>query len=221
MKHLLQSLLVLSFSALHAAEPLAPKADGTPLRIACVGDSITEGFGAGKGMAYPTQLQAILGEGFVVGNFGVSARTLLRKGDYPYWNEEAYTKALDFKPDAVIIMLGTNDTKPQNWEHKAEFEGDYRDLVKSFLDLPSKPRVFICRPVPVPGKGNFGINETALQKQMPVYAKLAKELKVDVIDMYAALDGKPELLPDRVHPNAKGAGKMAKAAAKALTGKAH
>lgn len=222
MKHLLQSLLVLSFAAsIHAAEPLIPKADGTPLRIACVGDSITYGFGAGKGMAYPTQLQALLGEGFVVGNFGVSARTLLRKGDHPYWNEEAYTKALDFKPDAVIIMLGTNDTKPQNWEHKAEFKGDYRDLVKSFLDLPSKPRVFICRPVPVPGKGNFGINETALQKQMPVYAKLAEELKVDVIDMYAALDGKPELLPDRVHPNAKGAGEMAKAAAKALTGKAH
>ena len=118
-------------------------------------------------------------------------------------------------------MLGTNDTKPQNWKHKAEFEGDYRDLVKSFLDLPTKPRVFICRPVPVPGKGNFGINDTALQEQMPVYAKLAEELKVDVIDMYAALDGKPEMLPDRVHPNAEGAGEMAKAAAKALTGKGH
>ena len=222
MKQLLLAIFAVSFSsALHAAEPLAPKADGTPLRLACVGDSITQGSGAGKGMAYPTQLQALLGEGWEVGNFGVSGRTLLRKGDHPYWNEAAYKKALEFKPDAVIIMLGTNDTKPQNWKHKAEFEGDYRDLVKSFLDLPSKPRVFICRPVPVPGKGNFGINDTALQEQMPVYAKLAEDLKVDVIDMYAALDGKPELLPDRVHPNAEGAGEMAKAAAKALTGKDH
>ena len=222
MKQLLLAIFAVSIaSALHAAEPLAPKADGTPLRLACVGDRITQGSGAGKGMAYPTQLQALLGEDWEVGNFGVSGRTLLRKGDHPYWNEGAYKKALDFKPDAVIIMLGTNDTKPQNWKHKAEFEGDYRDLVKSFLDLPSKPRVFICRPVPVPGKGNFGINDTALQEQMPVYAKLAEELKVDVIDMYAALDGKPELLPDRVHPNAAGAGEMAKAAAKALTGKDH
>jgi len=220
MKQLLLAFFAVSLaSTLHAAEPLAPKADGTPLRLACVGDSITQGSGAGKGMAYPTQLQALLGEKWEVGNFGVSGRTLLRKGDFPYWKEAAYTKALDFKPDAVIIMLGTNDTKPQNWKHKAEFEGDYRDLVKSFQDLPSKPRVYICKPVPVPGKGNFGINETALQEQMPVYAKLAEELKVEVIDMYAALDGKPELLPDRVHPNAAGAGEMAKAAAKALTGK--
>lgn len=222
MKQLLLAIFAVSLvSSLHAAEPLIPKADGTPLRLACVGDSITQGAGAGKGMAYPTQLQALLGEGWVVGNFGVSGRTLLRMGDYPYWNEEAYKMALASKPDAVIIMLGTNDTKPQNWEHKAEFQGDYRDLVKSFLDLPSKPRVFICRPVPVPGKGNYGINDTALQEQMPVYAKLAEELKVDVIDMYAALDGKPELLPDSVHPNDEGAGEMAKAAAKALTEKAH
>jgi lysophospholipase L1-like esterase len=222
MKHLLIFLSALSLTAfLHAAEPLVPKADGTPLRIACVGDSITQGVGAGNGMAYPTQLKTLLGEGWEIGNFGVSGRTLLRKGDNPYWKEAAYTNALDFKPDAVIIMLGTNDTKPQNWKHKAEFEGDYRDLVKSFLDLPTKPRVFICRPVPVPGKGNFGINDTALQEQMPVYAKLAEELKVDVIDMYAALDGKPQMLPDCVHPNTEGAGEMAKAAAKALTGKDH
>lgn len=222
MKQLFVALFAVSFiPSLNAADTLTSKADGSSLRLACVGDSITQGAGAGQGMAYPTQLKSLLGEGWEVGNFGVSGRTLLRKGDHPYWNEDAYKKALDFKPDAVIIMLGTNDTKPQNWKHKEEFEGDYRDLVKSFLELPSKPRVFICRPVPVPGKGNFGINDAALQEQMPVYAKLAKELKVRVIDMYAALDGKPELLPDCVHPNTEGAGEMAKAAAKALTGKDH
>ncbi len=221
MKNLLAILISASLVTLASAAPIPAKTDGTPIRVACVGDSITQGSGADKGMSYPSQLQALLGKGWEVGNFGVSGRTLLRKGDNPYWKEAAYRKALDFKPDAVIIMLGTNDTKPQNWKHKAEFEGDYRDLVKSFLDLPSKPRVFICRPVPVPGEGNYGINETALQEQMPVLTKLAEELKVDIIDMYAALDGKPEFLPDRVHPNTEGAGEMAKAAANTLTGKVH
>lgn len=216
---ILALLLSLATTSLHAMDPMKPQ-PGKELRIACVGDSITQGSGAAPGKSYPSQLQELLGEGWVVGNFGVSGRTLLRKGDFPYWKEEAYQKALGFNPDAVIIMLGTNDTKPQNWVHKAEFEADYRDLVESFQAYKPAPRIYICRPVPVPGEGNFGINEAAIQEQMPILAKLAAELKAGTIDMYAALEGKPQLQPDRVHPNTEGAGEMAKAAAKVLTGKA-
>jgi lysophospholipase L1-like esterase len=205
-----------------AAEPLPPIDAGSfkpPVRVACVGDSITQGSGAGKGMSYPTQLQGLLGESWVVGNFGVSGRTLLKKGDHPYWNEAAYQKALTFKPDVVVIMLGTNDTKPQNWQHEAEFVADYTELVKSFQALESKPRVYVCRPCPVPEPGNFGINEAGVQEQIPRIDTLAVKMKIGVIDMHAALADKPELLPDRVHPNTAGAGEMAKAAFTALTGK--
>jgi sialate O-acetylesterase len=44
-------------------------------------------------------------------------------------------------------------------------------------------------------------------------------MNLGVIDMHKALEDKPKLLPDRVHPNAEGAGEMAKTAFKALTGK--
>lgn len=187
-----------------------------PVKIACVGDSITQGVGAQSGKSYPSQLQALLGDGYVVGNFGVSARTLLRKGDFPYWNEKKYRAALEMQPDVVIIMLGTNDTKPHNWKHEREFAKDCRDLAKSFLDLPSKPRVFLCRPCPVPGQGNFGINEENVQKEIPRIEAVAKELGCGVIDMHAALEKHPEMLPDRVHPNTAGAAEMAKAAAAAV-----
>ena len=215
---LMLSFVTCTLAAADPMKPLSPK-EGQVLRIACVGDSITQGSGAAPGKSYPSQLQEQLGEGWEVGNFGVGGRTLLRKGDFPYWKEDAYQKALGFKPDAVIIMLGTNDTKPQNWIHKDEFESDYRDLVKSFQALEPAPRIYICRPVPVPDGGNFGINEAGIQEQMPILKKLVAELETGTIDMYAALDGKPELLPDHVHPNTEGAGEMAKAAAKALTGK--
>lgn len=205
-----------SFAA--TADPINPADFSAPVRVACVGDSITQGAGT-RGNAYPKQLQELLGDEWKVGNFGVSGRTLLRKGDHPYWEEKAYQNALAFKPDVVIIKLGTNDTKPQNMAHEAEFAADLRDLVKSFLALESKPRVFICRPVPVIGKGNFRITEENLQKLMPRMEAVAKELNVGIIDMYAALEGKPELIPDRVHPNAAGALEMAKAAHVALTGK--
>ena len=190
-----------------------------PIKVACVGDSITQGVGADKGKSYPSQLQALLGDTHKVGNFGVSGRTLLSKGDKPYIKEKAYQDALAMEPDIVIIMLGTNDTKPQNWKFEAEFDADYRELVKSFQSLKSKPKVFVCRPVPVPGKGNYGINEENIQKEIPRVDALAKELGCGVIDMHAALEKNPEMLPDRVHPNTAGAGEMAKAAAKAIAGK--
>jgi lysophospholipase L1-like esterase len=189
------------------------------IKVACVGDSITQGAGAKSGQSYPSQLQELLGDGYKVGNFGVSGRTLLKKGDFPYWKEKKYQDALAMEPAIVVIMLGTNDTKPQNWKFEAEFDADYRELVKSFQALKSKPKVFVCRPVPVPGKGNYGINEENIQKEIPRVDALAKELGCGVIDMHAALAKFPELLPDRVHPNTAGAGEMAKAAAKAITGK--
>jgi lysophospholipase L1-like esterase len=190
-----------------------------PIKVACVGDSITQGSGAQKGKSYPAQLQALLGDGYQVGNFGVSGRTLLKKGDFPYWKEKKYQDALAMEPAIVVIMLGTNDTKPQNWKFEAEFDADYRELVKSFQSLKSKPKVYVCRPVPVPGTGNYGINEENIQKEIPRVDALAKELGCGVIDMHAALEKTPELLPDRVHPNTAGAGEMAKAAAKAIAGK--
>ena len=190
-----------------------------PIKVACVGDSITQGAGAKSGQSYPSQLQALLGDDYKVGNFGVSGRTLLKKGDFPYWKEKKYQDALAMEPAIVVIMLGTNDTKPQNWKFEAEFDADYRELVKSFQSLKSKPKVFVCRPVPVPGNGNYGINEKNIQKEIPRVDALAKELGCGVIDMHAALEKFPEMLPDRVHPNTAGAGEMAKAAAKAIVRK--
>jgi lysophospholipase L1-like esterase len=199
--------------------PVNPADYKAPVKVACIGDSITQGAGAGKGRSYPSQLQELLGDSWKVGNFGVSGRTLLKKGDHPYWNEKAYQNALKFEPDVVVIMLGTNDTKPQNWKFEAEFIPDYQELVKSFTGLATKPRVYVCRPCPVPEPGNFGINETNVKEEIKRLDVMAQEMKLGVIDMHAALVDKPQLLPDRVHPNAEGAGEMAKAAFVALTGK--
>jgi acyl-CoA thioesterase I len=206
------------FSVAFAADPIDPAKFEGKVKLACVGDSITQGAGT-RGNPYPKLLQELLGDKWEVGNFGVSGRTLLDKGDHPYSKEKKYQDALAMKPNVVIIKLGTNDTKPQNWKFKDEFEADYKKLIASFQALESKPRIFICRPVPVIGDGAWGINEAAIQEQMPILDKLAKEMGVGIIDMYAALKDKPELIPDKVHPNAEGAAEMAKAAKAVLVGK--
>ena len=137
-------LLVLTSIVASAAPPapIDPANYTAPIRVACVGDSITQGAGADPGKSYPSQLQSILGDKWQVKNFGVSGRTLLKKGDAPYWNEEAFKDAQDFKPDAVIIMLGTNDTKPPNWVHIDKFYSDYKDAI-AFVILVA---ILIVRP---------------------------------------------------------------------------
>jgi sialate O-acetylesterase len=198
--------------------PVDPTAYKEAVRVACVGDSITYGMGASAGHSYPSQLQALLGENWDVGNFGVSGRTLLKKGDKPYWKERTYRKALDFQPNVVVILLGANDTKPENWVHFAEFRQDYLDLIESFRKLESKPEIFLCRPTPVPEPGNYGINDTNIREEIKVIDAIAAELKLDVIDLHAALEKFPQHFPDRVHPNDDGAAVMADTVARSIAG---
>lgn len=196
---------------------LCRAADGVT-RVACVGDSITEGAGAKnpKTDSYPAQLGQMLGGKFAVENFGVGGSTLLNDGDKPYQKQGRCRKALQSNPDIVVIMLGTNDTKPQNWKLKDQFVADYKDLIGQFQKLPSHPKIFVCLPPPVPGKGNYGINEPALDEQMPMIKKVAQAENAQVIDVYDAFKGHEDLLPDRVHPNNAGYKLLAKTVAAAV-----
>ena len=116
----------------------APRKDA--VRVACIGNSIT--FGAGirnrSRDSYPSVLARMLGDNYWVKNFGVSARTMLNKGDHPYMNEPAYKNALAFNPNIVVIKLGTNDSKSFNWKYKADFMKDAQTTVSyTHLTLPT------------------------------------------------------------------------------------
>lgn len=189
------------------------------IRVACVGDSITAGFGAGRGNAWPDQLRKVLGPGWDVRNFGVSGTTLMKSGDSPYQKCGAFNAAKEFNPDVVVIILGTNDTKPQNWDKfKKDFEADYKDMVSQFAALAAKPRIFISYPPYIAQGGSWGINEPNTVEEIAVVTRVAKDMKLGIIDVHDALKGKDELIPDRVHPNAQGQTVIARAVLKALTG---
>jgi lysophospholipase L1-like esterase len=177
------------------------------VRVACVGDSITYGFGVEnrETNSYPAVLGSLLGPKFETKNFGVSGATLLKKGDHPYWNTDAFKEVDKYEPDSVVIKLGTNDSKPQNWEHGADFEADLRAMIDHFKALPSHPSIWLCLPVPV-YQTQWGINDAVVKGEIiPKIQKVAKERKLPVINLYSALKKKPEMFPDKVHPNAAGA----------------
>jgi len=138
--------------------------------VACVGDSITYGSGISNRDrdSYPAQLNRMLQKfdnQWQAQNFGVSGATLLRNADKPYVQESAYNQVLAAEPDAVIIKLGTNDSKPHNWALKDDFISDYLFLIDSFAELPSKPKIWICYPVPA-FNSNFGISDAVIKGEI-------------------------------------------------------
>src|SRR4051794_4922043 len=77
----------------------------TPVRVACVGDSITFGHRVPdpERNSYPAQLSAMLGDKWQVRNFGVNGATCLKKGTKPYNEQPAFRDVLSFKPNVIVI----------------------------------------------------------------------------------------------------------------------
>lgn len=181
------------------------------VKVACVGNSITFGYGLRNPMqdSYPSVLQRMLGDGYEVHNYGVSARTMLRKGDRPYFNEKAFRDALALKPDIVIIKLGTNDSKPENWKYGNEFEQDMNAIVDSFELHAPGAEIFLARPVPV-REEKWGITEEVMSNEIyPIIHRIAQTRGLREIDLHKVFEGKLEHLADNIHPDAEGARMMA------------
>lgn len=182
------------------------------IRIACVGNSITDGCGIknADSKGYPALLQKMLGNKYNVKNFGVSARTMMNKGDWPYMNELAWKDAQAFLPNIVVIKLGTNDSKPENWVHGVgEYMSSMQAMLEALKALPSKPKVYLCSPIPA-FKPTWNINDSIIQnEEMPVIKKLVKKYKTGYIDLHALYTYRDLMLDDGIHPNGKGAEKLA------------
>jgi acyl-CoA thioesterase I len=201
------------------SKPTEPASGGgykNIFRVACLGDSIT--FGAGVSdqahHSYPALLGQWLGPKWDVRNFGVRGATLLKKGNKPYKEQPEFAAALQFKPDVVIIKLGTNDSKhpgagaqgvANNWRYKADFAQDYTALLTEFRKANPNIKVFLCLPVPAYAPEKFGVDGTAIREEIvPLIRRVAASAGAEVIDLHSALSGKPELFPDTVHPNDAG-----------------
>ena len=219
----------LAAGAVSAAEPAAVSATNAPAPrvVACVGDSIT--WGGGGANCYPKLLQAELGEGWKVLNFGVNSRTArregkefdLRPGDLDYRKTLSYTKSLSCKPDAVILMIGTNDSKPPNWEETGDaFREGYAALVEDYLALDPRPVVVIGISPTVKGGGfTYGVTEKIVGGGVvPVQRRIAEEKGLPTVDCRAVLD--PHMATaysgDGLHPNAEGNALLAAAFAARL-----
>ncbi|MBQ8837337.1 MAG: hypothetical protein IJ002_07525 [Clostridia bacterium] len=199
-----------------------------PLRIACVGDSITQGsravidgvenFELGS---YPAQLYKKmfdLGEDVIVANYGCGATKVMDYSGLHYNAGLAYTLSMEeTDPDYVIVGLGTNDAASTTYTYGMgeRFYEEYTALILGYEALASTEMVYGTSAIyrvstDVAAVSNIrGLQETALTTQA------AAGKACTYIDLYAllldeALAG-TLLSGDNLHPDVEGYGYYADA----------
>lgn len=192
--------------------------------VACVGDSITRGAFVWRRTkrSYPAQLQVLLDERFCVRNFGVNGHAVQQTADRPYWRSPAFALSSSCEPDVVLIMLGTNDSRGDNWRGVAPFAADYRKPAVHYRSLGSSPQVWLLTPPALFPSGRharirYGMDASAVRKMCVAIKDLARELGCGIIDINEMTAQHPEAFRfDGVHPGGAGATLIAQAVLEAL-----
>jgi lysophospholipase L1-like esterase len=205
---------------------MARAATAAPIRVACVGDSITWGYTITHHrlmLAWPGVLQHLVGRKIESRDFGHNGATMLKKGNLPYWTTPEYKAATKFDPNIVIIMLGTNDTKPKNWKkYGSQFTANAIAMIHHFRHLKAHPKIYICTPPPV-AHSTWGINEpTLVHGVIPAIKAAARATHIQVIHVHQLMlkrITKPladYFARDGVHPNPAGQAIMGRIIAQAV-----
>ena len=197
------------------------------IKVACVGDSITYGHGVKNWPKnnYPVLLQKLLGDQYHVNSYGVSGRAVQDNSDQPYRALPHYQESIAYEADIIVFMMGSNDTKPENWFGKEAFKAALIDLLDDYTQGEKKPAIYICT-TPACFFTEDSEGELTSHDLRPAYAdtiaeitrQTAEELGYPVIDIHALTKQNPQwFAKDGVHPNNDGAAAIAQEVFNALT----
>ena len=191
------------------------------VRIACVGDSVTYGHGISGWVTnnYPKQLDNLLGEGYCVNNYGHSGATVQATGDQPYITYSEYKESLKFDADIIIFMMGSNDSKPENWKGESAFRQQYLQRLAEYKENNPDARIILCTPPTAlypegktEGLTNYDIDPAIVEEIAEIVRSIAAEEGYELIDINDLTEGRRDyFLTDNVHPNNTGAGAIAEA----------
>lgn len=194
------------------------------VKIACVGDSVTYGYGLDEWEEknYPAVLQQKLGDKYHVLNFGVNGHCVQNDSDKPYTASENYELSLNYDADIVVFMLGSNDSKIQNWQGIEHFEDAYLSLLDDYKDS----KVILCTPATafyIDEEGNvarededgittFNIQPEVVEEIADIVRSIASEYGYPLIDINNLTEDHPEWFTlDGTHPSKDGAKAIAEA----------
>lgn len=184
------------------------------IRIGCIGDSITQGVGAGyEAFAYSSPLERYLWKDVMTYNFGNSGRTMRDDLADSFMKTPTFKEALSFASsiDIFTVMLGTNDSnRDHDWKKAdtAKFKFDCETLFQKLL-AKNENLQFVIMNCPA----CFGTRDTEQKFGSATVREIQYELvgimnskgyKTSFFDMYEATKDLGEYFDDDLHPNAYG-----------------
>ena len=194
---------------------LNPEYKDGQIKVALVGDSVTYGHSIKNWPKnnYPSLLSEALGDGYCVKSYGVSGSTVQPDGDQPYNVTKAYIWSHEFEPDILVFMLGSNDSKPENWKGAEKFKSEYIELLNSYTNSDNPPVVLLCTPPTAyfpegvtEGLSNYDIQPIIVEEIAEIVKDTAIEKGYTLIDINGLTDNRRDLFgKDNVHPDNEGA----------------
>lgn len=185
------------------------------IKVACVGDSITYGHSvSGWGQNhYPAVLQDILGDAYHVANFGVSGACVNKNGNKPYIKGPIYDESIKYDADILVLMLGSNDSKPRNWIDVDTFLAEYQELLDTYLKEENSPKVYIgiCAKAyyvdgTTSGAARYNTQPEIVEQIAAALKEKYEKEDVVIVDIHKLTGEHPEWFKkDGIHPNSDGA----------------
>ncbi|PJK08134.1 arylesterase [Lysobacteraceae bacterium NML120232] len=178
------SLLLLAACGNNPPKQAALPSSATVLAL---GDSLTQGVGAGQGQDYPSQLAQITGWKIINGGVSgdTSAQALVR-----------LPELLKQKPDLVLVGIGGNDFLRRLPEDQTR--ANISQII-STTQAENIPVVLIAVPQLSVGALFGNLSDS------PIYQDLAKQHQVPLLEeTWAEILGDNSLKSDQIHANAQG-----------------
>lgn len=188
--------------------------------VACIGDSITEGYSASnrKYLSYVATLGRMCWRECEVFNYGRGSKTMRSDFEDSYQLCDQWLACLenDVQYDVILVMLGTNDSnRDRDWTARDNdlYIASAREIVDRVKSRSPNAKFVIMNCPAYYGSANYGSSSVRAAQSETVDALQSEGYAVRLYDMYTFTVnhlGK-ERFPDKLHPDDRGHFEIARA----------